>query len=225
MSGFFAKVKNATKFIGAASQKTKLKAEIAYIDNTMKGRKQQFGVEMYDLMEQKKTFGGKTETEPKVVEVYEGAEKDMAMIIEKKDAKQGEIDALGATNKDLPAETMGEKASKAGKQAKDAAVKTKIQAEMALLDREIKARKQLFGIQLYDAIMQMEAYEPTDTEVKAILDAAKQDIGEQQAKKDVKQEEINVLDAEQAAAGEAVSSSATAPPAEANATTTTNSDV
>lgn len=210
MSGFFQKVKNAGVFVKAAGQKTKLKAEIALLDQNMKGRKQQFGVEMYDLMEQKKTFGGKTETEPKVVEVFEGAGKDIALIIEKKDAKQGEIDGLGATNKDLPAESMGEKAKKAGNQAKDAAVKTKIQAEMALLDREIKGRKQVFGVELFDAIMQLEGYEPTDTEIKAILDSAKQDIGEQQAKKDVKLEEINVLEAEQGASQ--------ATPAESNAT-------
>ena len=101
---------------------TKAKGEIALLDNNMKSRKQQFGIEMYDLMEQKKTFGGKSETEPKVVEVFDQAAKDIAMIIEKKDAKQGEIDALGANDKDLPAESMGEKAKKAGNQAKDAAV-------------------------------------------------------------------------------------------------------
>ena len=189
---------------------TKAKGEIALLDNNMKSRKQQFGIEMYDLMEQKKTFGGKSETEPKVVEVFDQAAKDIAMIIEKKDAKQGEIDALGANDKDLPAESMGEKAKKAGNQAKDAAVKAKTQAEMALLDREIKGRKQLFGIQLFDAIMQMEGYEPSDSEVKAILDGAKADIGEHQAKKDVKLEEINVLEAEQSASQAA--------PAESNAT-------
>lgn len=197
MSGFWGKIQNAGKFVQAAGQKTKLKAEIALLDQNMKGRKQQFGVEMYDLMEQKKTFGGKGETEPKVVEVFEGAEKDIAMIIEKKDAKQAEIDGLGQQD-GLPAETMGEKAKKAGNQAKDKAVKTKVQAEMALLDREIKIRKQVFGVDMFDAIMQLSSFEPTDTEVKAILDAAKQDVGEQQAKKDVKMEEINVLEAEQA---------------------------
>ena len=207
MNNIWGKVKNAGKFVQAAGQKTKLKAEIALLDQNMKGRKQQFGVEMYDLMEQKKTFGGKTETEPKVVEVFEGCEKDIGMIIEKKDAKQAEIDGLGQTA-GLPAETVGEKAKKAGNQAKDAAIKTKVQAEMALLDREIKSRKQVFGIELFDAIMQLSAYDPTDTEIKAILDSAKQDIGEQQAKKDVKLEEINVLEAEQGAADDG----AAAPP-------------
>lgn len=210
MSNWFNKVKNAGVFVKAAGMKTKAKGEIALLDNNMKGRKQQFGVEMYDLMEQKKTFGGKSETEPKVVEVFDLAAKDIAMIIEKKDAKQGEIDALGAGDKDLPAESMGEKAKKAGNQAKDAAFKAKIQGEMALLDREIKGRKQLFGVQLFDAIMQLEAFEPTDSEIKAILDGAKADVGEQQAKKDVKLEEINVWEAEQGASQAA--------PAESNAT-------
>ena len=58
---FWNKMKNAGKFVQAAGQKTKLKAEIALMDQNMKGRKQQFGIEMYDLMEQKKTFGGKGE--------------------------------------------------------------------------------------------------------------------------------------------------------------------
>lgn len=199
-------MKNAGKFVQAAGQKTKLKAEIALLDQNMKGRKQQFGVEMYDLMEQKKTFGGKSETEPKVVEVFESCEKDIAMVIEKKDAKQAEIDGLGQQD-GLPAETVGEKAKKAGNQAKDAAVKTKIQAEMALLDRETRARKQVFGVELFDAIMQLSAYDPTDVEIKAILDSAKQDVGEQQAKKDVKQEEINVLEAEQGASADAAAAS------------------
>jgi len=204
------KVKNAGKFVQAASVKTKLKAEIAFIDNTMKNRKQQFGVEVYDLMEQKKTFGGKTETEPKVVEVFESAEKDIAMIIEKKDAKQGEIDGLGAGERDLPAETVGEKAKKAGNQAKNAGIKAKLQAEMALLDREIKTRKSVFGIELFDAIMLIESFTPTDTEVAALLDAAKQDVGAEQAKKDVKMEEINVLEAEQASTAEAAEANNTA---------------
>lgn len=213
MSGLWGKLQNAGKFVQAAGQKTKLKAEIALLDQNMKGRKQQFGVEMYDLMEQKKTFGGKSETEPKVVEVFDGTAKDIAMIVEKKDAKQAEIDGLGQTD-GLPAETMGEKAKKAGNQAKEAAVRTKIQAEMALLDREIRARKQLFGIELFEAVMQLSGYDPTDMEIKAILDSAKQDIGEQQAKKDVKQEEINVLEAEQASNNAEANAPATETPAE-----------
>jgi len=210
MSGLWAKLQNAGRFVASAGQKTKLKTEIALLDQNMKGRKQTFGVDVYDLMEQKKTFGGKSETEPKVVEVFESGEKDIAMIVEKKDAKQAEIDGLGA-QEGLPAETMGEKAKKAGNQARDAAVKTKIQAEMALLDREIKTRKQVFGVELFDAVMQLSGFEPTDTEVKAILDSAKQDVGEQQAKKDVKLEEINVLEAEQAASGDAAAAPSDVP--------------
>jgi hypothetical protein len=211
MSGFFTKVKNAGKFIQGSSMKAKLKAEIALIEQNQKGRKQQLGVEMYDLMEQKKTFGGKSETEPKVVEVFEKAEKDIAIIVEKKDAKQADIDTVTKSRDgELPAESFQEKAKAAGNQAKNAGIRTKIQAEMALLDREIKSRKQLFGIELFDALLPMEGFTPSDTEIKAIFDAAKQDIGEQQAKKDVKQEEINVLEAEQGATS--------ASPAESNAT-------
>jgi hypothetical protein len=210
MSGFFAKVKNATKFVQAAGQKGKLKAEIALIDQQMKGRKQQFGVEMYDLMEQKKTFGGKSETEPKVLEVFEAAEKDIAIVMEKKDAKQAEIDSVDKSAGELPAESVQEKVKKAGSQAKDATMKTKIKAEMALLDREIKTRKQLFGIELFDACLQLDNYTPSDTEIQAIWDAAKKDIGEQQAKKDVKQEEINVLEAEQGAEASPAETQATA---------------
>ena len=130
MSGVWGKLRNAGKFVQAAGQKTKLKAEIALLDNNMKSRKQQFGVEMYDLMEQKKTFGGKGETEPKVVEVFEQAEKDIAMIIEKKDAKQGEIDGLGQQD-GLPAETMGEKANtttRMGAATRDATVSALVMA-------------------------------------------------------------------------------------------------
>lgn len=204
MNDLWGKVKNAGKFVAAASQKTKLKAEIALVDREINSRKHQFGVEMYDLMEQKKTFGGKSESEPKIIECFEKAESDIKTVIGKKDEKQGVMDNLDSTRSGLPAETVGEKAKKVGQQAQDLANKGKMKAEMALLDRDITGRKQLFGIELFDLITK-DNIELTDTELKAIFDSAKQDISVMQSKKDVKQEEMNVVEAEQNAQTETAS--------------------
>jgi len=67
------------------------------------------------------------------------------------------------------------------------------------LDREIKTRKQAFGIEIYDLMEELETAEgmsTTDKEAKirACFDAARKDIAVIVAKKDCKKEEMAVLD-------------------------------
>lgn len=71
------------------------------------------------------------------------------------------------------------------------------------MDREIKARKQAFGIEIYDLMDQLETDDSlTATEkeakIRAVFDGARKDIAVIQAKKDCKKEEMAVLDAENA---------------------------
>jgi len=69
------------------------------------------------------------------------------------------------------------------------------------LDREIRARKQKFGIEIYDLMAELEgndslAVEEKEAKIRGAFDAARKDIAVFQAKKDCKLEEIAVMDVE-----------------------------
>lgn len=73
--------------------------------------------------------------------------------------------------------------------------------DVALLDREIKTRKQTFGIDIYDMMAELEtndtfSAEEKEQKIRAIFDAARKDIAVFQAKKECKLEEMAVMDAE-----------------------------
>ena len=69
------------------------------------------------------------------------------------------------------------------------------------MDREIKSRKQKFGIEIYDLMEELEnndalSASEKEAKIRAVFDAARKDIAVIQAKKDCKVEEMAVMDAE-----------------------------
>lgn len=89
------------------------------------------------------------------------------------------------------------------------------------LDREIKTRKQAFGVEIYDLMEELEmtagmSASDKETKIRACFDAARKDIAVIQAKKDCKKEEMAVLDSQSG-----VSTTSTIPPA--SGTVMTNS--
>ena len=76
-----------------------------------------------------------------------------------------------------------------------------LQTDVVFLDRAIKARKQEFGIQIYDMMCEIERDDTMEvpekeSKIRAAFDAARKDIAVIQAKKECKQEEMAVLEAE-----------------------------
>jgi len=74
------------------------------------------------------------------------------------------------------------------------------------LEREIKTRKQEFGITIYDLMEELEndsslGTEEKESKIRAAFDAARKDIAVIAAKKECKKEEMSVLDAEAEAGG------------------------
>jgi hypothetical protein len=70
------------------------------------------------------------------------------------------------------------------------------------LDREIKLRKQTFGVEIYDLMEELESNAQLGTEAKEgkirnAFDQARKDIAVIQAKKECKREEMAVLEAEE----------------------------
>lgn len=71
---------------------------------------------------------------------------------------------------------------------------------MLLIDREIKTRKQAFGIEVYDLMEELETAEmpaeEKEAKISAVFDAARKDVAVMIAKKDCKKEEMSVLETE-----------------------------
>jgi hypothetical protein len=69
---------------------------------------------------------------------------------------------------------------------------------MIFLDREIKTRKQAFGVEVYDLMEELESSNmpsaDKEAKIRACFDAARKDIAVVVAKKDCKKEEMAVLD-------------------------------
>lgn len=82
-----------------------------------------------------------------------------------------------------------------------------LQADIVFLDREIKTRKQTFGIEIYDLMEELESndtlsVDEKEAKIRSSFDAARKDIAVIRAKKDCKKEEMGVIDAQ--AGGSAV---------------------
>ena len=162
MSRLWDKVKKEGK-------KIKVQGEIQLLKRELLAREKAFGVALYDLLtNDKQTLLGVTagtlfkgalsnSTTTKMKEPLERAREDIAGIQAKKDVKQKDLDVLevkGAHT--LPDYTLGQKANKVGAVISNGAKETKLQAEMALLDREIKIRKEQFGVEVMEQIQQAE---------------------------------------------------------------------
>eukprot|EP00339_Tiarina_fusa_P015588 CAMPEP_0117005066 /NCGR_PEP_ID=MMETSP0472-20121206/5821_1 /TAXON_ID=693140 ORGANISM="Tiarina fusus, Strain LIS" /NCGR_SAMPLE_ID=MMETSP0472 /ASSEMBLY_ACC=CAM_ASM_000603 /LENGTH=211 /DNA_ID=CAMNT_0004706213 /DNA_START=122 /DNA_END=757 /DNA_ORIENTATION=- len=200
-------------------QKTKLRGEIALAGRQIVGRKKTFGIELYDLVTNDKqkllsvaagtAFKGQQDS---MKEPFERARDDIAGIQARKDIKQKDLDVLevkGAHT--LPDTTMGQKASKAGRAISEAGTGTKLRAEMALLDREMKIRKEQFGIEVFDLSVasdegstkkgiakRVSAAMESETEkvIQACIDQAKKDVAFIQTGITSKQREIGSIDEE-----------------------------
>mmetsp|Transcript_56950 Transcript_56950/g.159830 ORF Transcript_56950/g.159830 Transcript_56950/m.159830 type:complete len:127 (+) Transcript_56950:86-466(+) len=94
-----------------------------------------------------------------------------------------------------------DKMKKAGKSVVDAGAKTMLKTDILFLEREIKSRKQTFGVEIYDLMEELEASNSISTSdkearIRAAFDSARKDIAVIQAKKECKKEEMSVLDPE-----------------------------
>lgn len=95
------------------------------------------------------------------------------------------------------------------------------------LDREIQNRKKAFGIEIYDLMAELETDTTQDAaakeaKIRTVFDAARKDIAVFQAKKDCKNEEMAVLDAESGVTAEAPPATDMIPPSSGTVVTNTH---
>merc|ERR1712232_1051971 len=92
-----------------------------------------------------------------------------------------------------------------GRSMVDTGAKTMLRTDIIFLEREIKARKQRFGVEVYDSMELLEvdndmSLEEKERKIRLAFDRARKDIAMIQAKIECKKEEVCVLEAQQAAA-------------------------
>mmetsp|Transcript_18852 Transcript_18852/g.27551 ORF Transcript_18852/g.27551 Transcript_18852/m.27551 type:complete len:137 (+) Transcript_18852:111-521(+) len=101
--------------------------------------------------------------------------------------------------------SLMDKMKKAGRTLVDTGAKTMLKTDVAFLEREIRLRKQKFGVEVYDCMELLEVddhmpIEEKEQQIREAFDRARKDIAVFQAKLECKKEEIGVLQAEMAAA-------------------------
>lgn len=212
MSSWWDKVKKS-------GQKTKLRADIALVELEIKGRKKKFGVDLYDVLTNDKQkllgisagtlFKGKND---EMKAAFERARDDIAGMLARKEDLQRQRDVLevkGAHT--LPDTTIGEKMNKAGKAVADAGTDTKLRAQQALIDREMKIRKEEFGLEIFDACKQSEQKEKGikgalssaisnfsdhERDIQSVIDLAKKDVEAMDKKVQSIKRQMHILDPE-----------------------------
>jgi hypothetical protein len=141
--------------------KTKLRGEMAILDQQIKSQKCAFGVQLYDLMtaaqQQKKQTQMPSIFHAKSGEIqapYDECQRDIQVKLNDRDAKALEVERL-AVNLDraLPATTNRDQVKQAGNWVSAKSNAGKLHVRMALLDRDINHRKEQFGLQVFDLLV------------------------------------------------------------------------
>merc|ERR1712232_377048 len=96
MGSFMDKVKKMGNSVVHAGAKQMLKTDVMFLDREINTRKQSFGIEIYDLMEELEKAEGMSDQdkEAKIRASFDSARKDIAVIQAKKECKKEEMAVL-----------------------------------------------------------------------------------------------------------------------------------
>ncbi len=191
---------DATK---VAAQKTKLRTDMLMIDREIYNRKKVFGIAMYDhvspLSQSQDFYAASDELTTILRPHLINAQKEIQALAAKrvllKEAlAAAEVKRAGAFP--TQAEGVGQKFLNFGKASVMHSGETKIKAELALNDRQIKGHKQNFGLELFQTLSDAEdtrGYLPSDRQVRNIYDACRAEIQKLEGNKKRKMEELQGL--------------------------------
>ena len=143
---------------------------------------------------------------------FERARDDIAGKLARKEELQRKRDVMEVKGSHtMPDTTVGEKMSKLGKSVSDASVDTKLRAQQALIDREIKIRKEEFGMEVFDVCQASEQKDKGikgaistavsklsdhEQDIQSIIDVAKRDVEIIEKKIDSLNRQMHFLDPE-----------------------------
>jgi hypothetical protein len=183
-----------------AATKTKMRGELSMIDREITKTKYKHGVLIYDVLGQRHHSTATSDNDQLPLEGLEAAfmasMEDMQDIFVKRSEKDDKIDALEAKGESrVGGTTAGERAKNAGRSMLDAGASTKLKTEMAFYDREMRVRKEIFGIQVFQELdlLSKEDFQETDNGVGEALNRAKKDVAAVMQRKRQKELDIESL--------------------------------
>lgn len=169
-----------------AAQRGRIKADLLLLDQKIKGRKQQFGVELYDFLvpfaEKDDMFIIESDSLEAIQGPFIQCFKDNKATSGKKAIKENALAAVGekrALAFPVPAETVAGKLKNAGKSAAMTGQEAGIKTKMAMMERTMKTNKQQFGVEVYHLLVKKEDEEkwlPSDRDVRFFYDQARRDV-------------------------------------------------
>jgi len=195
--------KKAGESAGVAAQKAKLRTDMMMLDRDIQNRKKAFGVSMYDHvapLSQSQDFYAATDelttlVRPHLINAQKEIQALAAKRVKLKEAlAQAEAKRAGAFP--TQAEGVGGKLLNFGKASAMHSHETKIKAELAIVDRQIKTHKQNFGLELFADFEQAEdtrGWLPSDRAVRNLYDSTRGDIQKLENDKKRKETEIHQL--------------------------------
>jgi hypothetical protein len=197
------KARNVGNAAGVASTKTKLRTEILLIDRELKARQQAFGIQLYEYVSplaKTPSFFASDDTltatlRPPLIT----AQREIAALEIKVDRQKDLINQAIVKRKSSfpnPAINWQEKLANAGKLTVMTGSEAKLKTELSMLEVQVKAHKQQFGLDLYPVLENLEdtqGWLPTDREIRSIYDACRKDSENIKLRKTYKQNELTAL--------------------------------
>jgi hypothetical protein len=153
MASFF---ENALHKGKSAGKKAKLKAEILLLDRSITSRKKQFGIDLYndlqDITCQQDFYATTDQTITTVRPELLSLDREVRALDAKRLKVKGNLDLAEAMKREAfptPASNWKEKAANVGKGASMVANEAKLKAELKVIYAQMQALKESFGIKLY----------------------------------------------------------------------------
>jgi hypothetical protein len=224
--GFFASVQNA-------ATKVKLQGEIALVDREIKARQQQFGIDLYNVVslnEKSKVGTFKTPSlfhaaASEIKLPFDECHAEIKVFQNELDAKTQEYDKIELSRERYVRPTQGNNeafTTRTGNRVSDYARESKLVVQMTLLGRQIKQRKEQFGVDVCALSVaskkdargktgtfggkatgvkkglagQLSKLSGDESKIQEVIDIAKKDVDMLEKKKASKEREIALLDAE-----------------------------
>lgn len=183
-----------------AGKIAKLKGEILLVEREIKGRKQTFGVQLYDfvapLASRPDFFAANDKLTDTIRGPFLAAQREIAALGIKRQKIKEDIAQAEITRRSAfptPAATAIDKVKNAGKSAALAGNEAKLATELSMVEANINNFKQEFGVEMFAIFMHLEDTEgwlPTVREIRNMYDQTRQDVDKLIRKKLAKETEI-----------------------------------
>ena len=210
---FFGKVKDAGDSTVKNSHILKIRAEITLHERDISKLKNQFGVELFNLMDRNRNMGNISggEAEPELVEIFTQCTNNVTALLELRKRKQTELlqiikpkticyqgdekeDDMSSLSDviDSDSEIEGDVAGDFSNTVQlsfqkginffknsleKTQVKNTLRGEINELDKDLQARKEAFGVEMYEVMEYLgENYTPRDDGIKSLYESFKKQI-------------------------------------------------